>query len=234
MSIFQKKDVVQTYDDRRFAGVGGAYIHMHEVLPVLQLLRKHSEVKTILDLGAGRGRLTAPLAEAGYDVDCLDFSDEMTAILKKNFPKATIFTQSIFDVIKTKTNYDCITGLRFFDHFKMSDQEKILTNVEDNIKKGGYLLIPTMNRSSLEYLFSKLFPYGRYNYFYTQQDYMELATKNNMRVVDSMTSFFIPRGFFLRFKDRAAVVSVLTALDRFFVRVFPGLGGYLYVLVKKK
>jgi len=234
-SYYKKKDVVDTYDDRRFAGKGGKYINLNELSPVLSFLKnkKKDEIK-VLDIGAGRGRLSKPMLAKGFNVHCLDFSEEMIEELSKTFDKNKLTQQSIFDEIKFKNNFDLITSLRFFDHFAKDDQIKILKNLEKKLNKEGLIIVPTLNKNSLESLVSKLFPYGRYNYFYSMNEYKQIFDKAGLKIKSYNSKFFIPRGVFLKLNGTGILLELVKSLDTFLSKLFKDYNAYYYFVLQRK
>jgi ubiquinone/menaquinone biosynthesis C-methylase UbiE len=234
-SYYKKKDVVDTYDDRRFSGLGGKYINLNELSPILTFLKnkKNNEIK-ILDIGAGRGRLSKPMLSKGFNVYCLDFSEEMVEELSKTFDKNKLTQQSIFDVINFKENFDLITSLRFFDHFAKEDQVKILRNLENKLNNGGQIIVPTLNKNSLESLVSKLFPYGRYNYFYSLNEYKEIFDQAGLKIKSYNSKFFFPRGIFLKLNDTGILLTLIMQLDSFLSRLFRDFNAYYFFILKRK
>lgn len=233
-SYYQKDNVAEKYDDRRFSSSGGKYINERETLSISSQFSKHlSTDSKVLDLGAGKGRLSKLLKNLGYKVFCLDSSEAMLSFLSKDFPKNQILIQSCFDPIKSRSKFEGITSLRFFDHFKISDQDKILKNSLKKLTKDGIVVYTCLNKNSLESLVSKLFPYGRYNYYYSDQEYRKLFSKNNLEVIDFTSSFFFLRGIFLKTKGDSFVQRALIALDRLFSRLMPKPGAYYVYTLKK-
>ncbi len=228
-SYYEKKDVVETYNRRRFAGKGGSYISRQEIEPALELLSDTLEPNAfVLDVGAGRGRLSLPLKKKGFTVFCLDLSTEMLTYLSKYIPKQRLINQSVFEPIKSKNKFDAITGLRFFDHFTYDDQLKIIKNLKKKLKKNGSMVVIALNKHSLESAISGLFPYGRYNYFYSDQEYNRLFKKAGFKVIARQSSIFIPRGLFLKLSRYSAVISLLTVIDQLLKKTFPQLCAVYY------
>lgn len=230
---YKKKNVVSTYDARRFVGKGGEYIDRTEIESILRpFYFLHKDTK-VLDIGAGRGRLSLPLQKKKYQVTVLDRSKEMVRILRKYFARR-ILLQSIFDPLPKNKTFTLVTGLRFFDHFNLQDQQKILLNVKKNLETDGYVGFSTLNKLSLESWLSPLFPYGRYNFFYSDLEYRKMFSRAGFAVIDRTSSFFIPRGVFLFLSRIPVLCDVCVFIDTFLIRHFPQYGAlFFYVLVKK-
>lgn len=233
-AYYKKKSVVSGYDTRRFSGDGGNYINLQEILPIIERVKTtgHDGLE-VLELGAGRGRLTKHLLNSSLSVTCLEFSEAMVSILSQKFDQVQILHQSAFDTLKVSKKFEIITALRFFEHFSLEDQEKIIRNLVPSLTDSGRIIIPTMNPYSLEYVFSMIFPYGRYNYFYTRNEYRQLAEKVGFEESNYQTAFFIPRGIFIKVSSIKIVVSILIFIDKLFLQMFPNWGGYQYIELRR-
>lgn len=232
---YKKEKVVKSYDTRRFEGIGGKYINDNEVLPIISILKDLNLEKglSVLDLGAGKGRLSIPLKKLGCEVYCLDSSQEMVKHLGKDFPKKQILLQSIFDSIETNEKFDVITSLRFFDHFDIKDQRKILKNVLKRLKKGGYIIYASLNKNSLEGFLSKFFSYGRVNFYYSDEEYRRLFKSLGLKIISREGSFFLPRGAFLFLQKIPICTQVFKFLDKFLIGIFGKLGAlYVYLVAE--
>lgn len=231
-SYYKNKDVVETYDDRRFSGIGGNFININEYSTILNLIEEKNQ--KILDIGAGRGRLSFPLSNEGHDVYCLDSSEEMTKYLSSFIHKKKVTKQSVFEKIKFNKEFDYIVSLRFFDHFSIKDHEKIIKNISKVLKKEGKVIIPTLNKFSSESLFAKFFPYGRYNYFYSYEQYESIFTSMNYEIIEFKSRFFFPRGAYLKIKNNIFLLSIVLFLESILSTLLPKFNSYFYFVISKK
>lgn len=230
---YKDGEVVSSYNRKRFSSVGGKFISETEVNLALSLLNsaftKKKKVK-ILDLGAGLGRLSFPLKKKKMDVYCLDSSNEMARFLKKTINSRKIFRQTVFVSTKKSNFFDAITSLRFFDHFSIELQKKIIKVQSKSLRSGGYWIFLALNRLSLEYLFSKFLGYGEFNYYYSNSEYESMFKKLNLRVVAKKSVFIIPRGVFLKLRKYSSIIKILIYVEKTLSSIFHlngGLGGYL-------
>jgi SAM-dependent methyltransferase len=233
---YSEENVVRRYDDRRFSGFGGRCINRQETQPILHLIeqvRFDSRKLSVLDIGAGRGRLSIPISKLGCDVYCLDSSLEMVKYLSRFFPKQRIFQQSVFEPIRTEKKFDVVVSLRFFDHFNIVDQKKILKNIFVNLKNGGYVVFAALNKYSLEALISGFFSYGESNYFYSDRDYRKLFKFCEFEVVGFTSRFFIPRGIFLFLNKLLWLNKLLVKMDLYISSLFPRTCAYYVYFLKK-
>ena len=77
-----------TYDERAFGGGALARLATQEIAIVLASLGE-GRGRQVLDVGAGTGRVSAALNEAGWRVTAFDGSPEMLACLAERVPHAT-------------------------------------------------------------------------------------------------------------------------------------------------
>lgn len=222
-SYYQKKQVVALYKKRRFSGRGGEFVHQQEVLPIKSAMAKFltSRKQSVLDIGCGSGRLTLELLPLSKNVFGLDASAEMLAILSQRFPQSRIMQQSVFEKLPQKLRFDVITSLRFFEHFGSDDQRKILTNFRSHLETDGRFIFATVNGQSLESVLGAFFPYGRYNYFYTDGEYRKMFQELGFEVEYRSQAFFFPRGAFLALQKVPVLFDVMFVLDGLLSKVLP-------------
>ncbi len=233
-NYYKKQDVVESYDTRRFSGIGGKYINTTEVTSLMAACPSNTSHKTVLDVGAGRGRATIHLKEEKYLVSCLEFSEEMAAVLKNTVKPKKIFKQSVFTPLPKNEKFDVITSLRFFDHFDIKNQHTILSLLVKNLEPKGVLVLTLLNKNSLEGILSSFFPYGRYNFYYHSNEYNLLFKKLGLKQIAKTEAFFIPRGFFLALQNIPGIANILIGLDKFLTSLFPSLTALQVVRLYKK
>ncbi len=234
---YSEGGVVKEYNRIRFGGIGGRYINDNEISPNITLLKstfKNPSKIKVLDIGAGRGRLSHPVKKLGFDVYCLDSSKEMVKVLRKVISRKNIFIQSAFERIKSQDKFNVVTAMRFFDHFKLSDQKKILLNVKKNISKNGYVLFSALNAQGMESLVSSLFYFGKVNFYYPHSDYEKMFKDCGFKVVAREDKFFFPRGVFLRLQNISFLVKPVIFLDILLSKVFKSSCSYFVYLLQIK
>lgn len=233
-SYYQKQNVAESYDTRRFKGEGGLFITKYEMLPILELLASiNNKDMTVLELGAGRGRLTKYLYRLNNNLFCLERSEAMISFLSKILPTKQVLHQSVFDSIRNNQKFGVVTSLRFFDHFNIAGQHTIFKNLSNNISSESYFIYAGLNYFSLENLLSKFFPYGRYNYYYPESELIKLFKLHNFEVIEKKSQFFLPRGAFL-YAQRGVLLWLFKLIDSIGLKLFPGLGSYQVYLLKSQ
>lgn len=107
-------------------------------------LKKGSE---ILDLACGKGRHSVFLEKQGFTVTGLDISESSITYAKKNENASLSFF--VHDMRKPfRVNFfDCVLNLfTSFGYFEdVRDNERVLKNAKDSLKKGGLFILDFMN-----------------------------------------------------------------------------------------
>lgn len=106
--------------------------------------------KAIMDLGCGKGRHALALAREGFHVTALDFSqvyiDQLnTQAVREKLPVQTKIQDMRYwrEPDKYHAVYMMFTT---FGYFSDEENEKIIFNIADSMKKGGKLLLDIENR----------------------------------------------------------------------------------------
>jgi len=105
---------------------------------ILQELKKHKNLKTVVDIGSHWGSICYILADAGYDVTATENTHANFKALEwlKNETGANFKTEKI-DVLSDgyKCEYDVIVALNIFHHFlKTEDKYRRLNRFLNNAK----------------------------------------------------------------------------------------------------
>lgn len=231
LNFYQDKTVVKVYDNERFSGFGGNYLDSVETSSIERYINKGE----VLELGPGTGRLTFILKnKEGVILTCLDSSLEMLKLLKKKVKITNVINQSIFEKIKINKKFDYITALRFFDHFSINDQDKILKNIIPRLKKNGKIIYSALNKNSTESFLSTFFYFSKTNYFYSFDEYKRIFSRNKLKIVSCTSNFMIPRGVFLRFKNNNIMFKLLKLVEKISLSIFDKYGSlYTFVLENK-
>ncbi len=124
-----------------------------------------NHAKTILDVAGGAGRLGVLLAEDGYDVIDLDYSEEMLSLALKHAQEAQVpltLVQGDMRDLSGLDQYDAITcfadSLCYLDDF--NDVEATLEQMAVHLKDDGVLLFDVIT----PYQTDEVYPGYMYNY----------------------------------------------------------------------
>jgi len=116
-TVYADPQIAQTFDCDRFGGKIGEEIKLTQEKIVFSAL---GDVKgwKILDLGAGTGRMTIPLLDAGAKVTACDASSQMLEVLKQKTSNADL-TVSVADAHQLEfpdQTFDCSLSFRMLLH----------------------------------------------------------------------------------------------------------------------
>ena len=107
-----------------------------------QLLGKDARKRKILEVGCGRGSLSAYFADAGWDCTLLDLSSQAITLAKTAFETAGL--KGRFDVANCENlpypaeSYDAVFSIGLLEHF--DDVTQTLSEQYRVLKKGGVFL----------------------------------------------------------------------------------------------
>lgn len=106
--------------------------------------------KRILEIGAGTGRDSFPLAEAGADVTQLDYAKNSLLILKNLARQRGIQTSIVagdtFRLPFRDNTFDVVFHQGLLEHFRKPQAEKLLRENIRVLKSGGHLLVDVPQR----------------------------------------------------------------------------------------
>lgn len=143
--------VARGYDDARFGGVSGRVVQALERRMILRALRVAGDVRTVIDLPAGTGRLIAPLREAGYDVIGGDISAEMLARAARRGPRTHLLQADGASLPLRDGAVDVVVSLRLFPHLP-SDQRLALLSEMARVARVGVIAVYQPDRRSAWHL----------------------------------------------------------------------------------
>jgi len=106
--------------------------------------------KRVLEIGAGTGRDSFPLAEAGADVTQLDYAENSLLILKTLATQRGIQTSIIagdtFQLPFRDNTFDIVFHQGLLEHFRKPQAENLLRENIRVLKPGGHLLVDVPQR----------------------------------------------------------------------------------------
>ncbi len=94
------------------------------------------EPLTVLELGAGTGKLTEQLVALGHDVHATDPDEEMLAILRNNLPAVRTSVGGAEQIAAPDNSYDVVVGAQCFHWF---DHDVALPEIRRVLKPRGRL-----------------------------------------------------------------------------------------------
>lgn len=137
-------NLAHRYDEDRFSNTYGNYIHQQEN-KVLSRHFQNTNIDKNLDIACGTGRF---LNYAGYGID---ISPEMIKIATGKFPKKKVQVGNAAQLPFENDFFENAHTFHLFMHLKMDQIEKILSEVNRVLVKGGYFIfdIPSRKRRKI-------------------------------------------------------------------------------------
>lgn len=111
-----------------------------ELIPLLGALAD----KKILDVGAGTGRLSLPLAHRGAQVTALDVSPKMLDLIKRKNSKIKTIVADAENLPFEKEVFDMVTAAFLIVHLK--DPTRFFDEAYRVLKDGGILAVTNINQ----------------------------------------------------------------------------------------
>ena len=131
---------------------------------------------SVLDVGAGTGRLTVKLAELGCSVTAVDISQKMLDRISNNVDgKVTTIATNAENLPFEDNSFDVVTSLSFLLHFP--NWEVFLKEQARVCKPGGMLVFQFISGDHLKHFNEDLNEGGR---FLTGGDFYSSCTKDDM------------------------------------------------------
>ncbi len=111
-----------------------------EVIPLLGGIAH----KTILDVGAGTGRLSVSLANREANVTAMDSSPKMLQILKRKNNKITTVVGDAENLVFANETFDIVTAAFLIVHLK--DPTRFFDEAYRVLKDGGLFVVTNINQ----------------------------------------------------------------------------------------
>jgi ubiquinone/menaquinone biosynthesis C-methylase UbiE len=123
-SRYHQQWYAQYYDDDRFGGTFGQYLELTEVAALLLALAPYTG--SVLDVGAGTGKLSLPLLKQGRRVVSLDMSPQMLGVARNKALTGDAVLQSVIcdahDLCFVDQSFECVVCSRVLMHLRNWDQ----------------------------------------------------------------------------------------------------------------
>lgn len=127
---------------------GREYEHESEVYAISELLKNIKSIHTVLEIGAGYGRLVPSYSFRAKKVILVDPSKKLLSLAKESLKDKKIeFLNIKGENLNKKVRSsiaDLVILVRVLHHIK--DPEKIIKNARRSLKKNGYLILEFANK----------------------------------------------------------------------------------------
>lgn len=206
----------KSYEDRAFTHPVLAEQGTEELEIVLRSLGE-GRGRMLLDIGAGTGRFTIPLLQAGWNVTSFDGSREMLDCIGSRAPKASLVQGRLGEPLAFESNtFDAVVAMRVTKY--VPNVHEALREMSRVATPGAPVLFDVANRNSLA-----RFGYGDSTMgFLTPSTLRPLAMQNGLQVTRTHDGFRLPHAVVGRdLSPRAAQAVIVT--ERCLARVF-GIG----------
>ena len=143
----------------------------NHLLNALEHFFRENDVKKILEVGVGSGKLMKTMRKMGYEVEGIDISPASAELAGVQVASAT-------DIPFADDSFDCVLGISIIEHLNQEDGICFVNESRRVIKKGGVIFLVTPNLSSpLRYIQRKRwFAYSdkTHIYFYSPKTLKQL------------------------------------------------------------
>lgn len=150
----------------------------------------------ILDVGCASGLKTKYLIEKGFKVTGIDFSEEMIKLAKEHCPEAEFYVRDIKEPLNLEI-FDAIFAQAVLLHIPKVEFLKVLENLNNNLKSGGYIYLAVKELKEGEQEEQTViendynYEYERFFSFFTMPEIKNYLAKLDIKILHDT---IIPRG----------------------------------------
>lgn len=134
------------------------------ILSRLQMLSKNPEETVVIDLGAGQGRNSIPIAKKGFNLYSCEICELGRNIIAKEAKSKyvrkniTILNHNILDKLRIGENVDFVFMSHVSQHFKINELKQVFKNVAEVMKEDGEFVFDFLERMKANYKNYDKFP----------------------------------------------------------------------------
>lgn len=168
------------------------YSGLKNNLDVLAVYDKYiKETKSVLEIGAGTGRILNALATLNYNghISCIERQKKYVDLLSHHYAKTvTIYSQDI-RLFKAKRCYEVMLWMWLgFSEFAQIEQKQILAKITYFLQKSGKIIIDFVNLSTFRrdrnFLIKNHCGISSYKYLPTFEEIETYAKEANLSIID--------------------------------------------------
>lgn len=220
------------YDDVRLSDPRGALLSEHDVRLFRRIFAPGDKTKRLLEVGAGTGRFTLPVLEAGYEVVATDINEAMLEELQRKIEqkgladRCEVQKADVFNLSFESEAFDYVFSLHVIPRFlSLEDQQAALTEIARVIKPGGRLLFNYRNSTSAYRWLYK-------GYATTPREMQKILADAGMRIIDKRGKWFLSRKLANTLPLFAG--AAVSRLDRCLERFWPDRAWDVFVVAVKQ
>lgn len=152
----------------------------------LSLLSKGAN---ILDVGCGSGYKSKYMFDKGFNVEGIDFSEEMIKFSKEKYNEINFEVLDVYDLDKLNKKFDGIFSQSVLMHLPKKDIINILEKIKSKINENGliYLTMPEIKENGIEEEIRKENDYGyeyeRFFSYYSRDELINYFKELGLKIV---------------------------------------------------
>lgn len=141
------------YDQQYFQARDYLGYHLAESIKILM---EDNNLKTVLDVGCGTGRLVKFLNENGFEAYGCDKADQAVEQARRLNKKRAVIKASATSLPFENHSFDLVISISLIEHLNLNEAEKFLIEADRILKPNGFVFLITPNFSSpARYLLGK-------------------------------------------------------------------------------
>lgn len=176
--------ITNHYDQQYFQARDYLDLHLAESIKILM---EDKDLKKVLDVGCGTGRLVKFLNEKGFTAIGCDKEKEAVKQAQKINKRQTITKASAIKLPFKSQTFDLVIGVSLIEHLDKIETPKFLKEAFRVLKSGGFIFLITPNfNSPFRYLLNKhWFAYfdPTHKQFYTPRLLSQLLKKHGFQKI---------------------------------------------------
>ena len=152
--------------------------------PYIDLFLEHVTGNRILDIGCGPGNLSKYVADNGYEVDAIDYSEEMIKIAR-NKVKNVNFMQMDMRQITINKKYNGIMLAYSLFHISKSEVGSVISKYYNLLEDKGVILIILQEGEGEEYVKENLDKnLNKFISFYSFEEIEKILNDNGFKIIN--------------------------------------------------
>lgn len=158
-----------------------------------ELARLLPKGATVLDIGCAQGFKASYLASKGLQVTGIDFSEEMIALAKEQYPAIKFQVFDMYDLDNFPGQFDCVFALAVLLHVPHKEIFNVMSKMASKVKSGGlfFICVKAPKSEKKEEIIKKTeygYEYERFFSYHTKEEMEDFFKKLNFKILLSDSS----------------------------------------------